>query len=255
MLNAALVLVLCLTVAKSIAMSLASWRSVTSGGALVDAVRRVESNTDEIRAEMYRLSPIDHRLAQAKPPAAKAALIFVFRGYSAVSAASLVVLIAGTSHSASSWLILAVGIAAAACTLLLLLTAVLRRLILGYEDWRTLDVELPALPFAQKWAVYAEQGSNVPIYFLVLMYLAVVGFAGLYSSINAVNGHAFATSSASSAITWLYFSITTVSTIGFGDVHPQSAGAQIAVISQIAAGPLLLSWLIAVLLTPKPTRD
>jgi hypothetical protein len=255
MVNAALAFALVLTATKAVAICLAWYRTMRDGRALLEAIRRPDWSVDEIRSEMERLSPLDGFIARIKAPALRACLKVGFRAYVVVSAATAILLAAGTSSVASAWLIVATGVSTATCTLLLLVTAMLRRVVYGNEDWRTLDVALPALPFASSWAVYRDHGSNVPVYFLVLVYLAVVGFAGLYSSIDAVDEHAFAVPSGPTAVTWLYFSITTVSTIGFGDVHPRSVGAEVAAISQIAVGPLLLSWLIAVLLTPRPVQS
>jgi Ion channel len=120
----------------------------------------------------------------------------------------------------------------------------------GREDRPTPDVSVPRVHFLSHWAVYSDRGSNVAVYFLVLVYLAIVGLAALYISIAAIDPSAFSSSVHTFSLTWLYFSLTTISTIGFGDVHAHSVGAQLAVMAQVAAGPLLLSWLVAVLLSP-----
>lgn len=87
--------------------------------------------------------------------------------------------------------------------------------------------------------------ANLSLYFLLLVYLAIVGFAGLCSAVNDAGPHAFSRDDLSvTPVTWIYFSMATISTLGFGDVHPTSTAAQIAVGCQIATGPLLLSWLL-----------
>jgi len=80
----------------------------------------------------------------------------------------------------------------------------------------------------------------------ILIAVAVVGFAGLYIGINAASHSAFIGSEGRSAIDWLYFSVTTMATIGDSEIRPTSTWAQVAVIAQLSTGPLLLSWLIAV---------
>jgi hypothetical protein len=37
--------------------------------------------------------------------------------------------------------------------------------------------------------------------------------------------------------------------VGYGDIHPHSSAATVAVSCQIASGPLLLSWLLATFLS------
>jgi hypothetical protein len=98
------------------------------------------------------------------------------------------------------------------------------------------------------WAVSRDRGANRSVYFLLLVFVSVVGYAVLYTSIHAGHPTAFDTGSDdTSIIGWIYFSATTVSTVGYGDIHPHTAIAAFSVTCQIASGPLLLAWLISVL--------
>jgi len=45
----------------------------------------------------------------------------------------------------------------------------------------------------------------------------------------------------------LYFSVVTFTTLGFGDVVPMSIGAQIATISEVIIGYLMLGGLLSIL--------
>jgi len=47
-------------------------------------------------------------------------------------------------------------------------------------------------------------------------------------------------------VPWLYFSVVTIATVGYGDIAPHSDFARLLTLSHIAAGPVLLSWVIAV---------
>ena len=213
-------------------------------------VRAETFSNDDILAEMLRLSPLDRKIADIPPTLTRRCLRLLFWGPFVICISLLVVLLVGKTEYAPAWLILAVGCASALYTALHLVIAVLRRLAFGRQDSRTPDVSVPRVHFLSHWAVYSDQGSNVAVYFLVLVYLAVVGFATLYSSISSVHPTAFSSSVETFGLTWLYFSLTTIATIGFGDVHARSVGAQLAVMAQVATGPLLLSWLVAVLLSP-----
>jgi hypothetical protein len=116
-------------------------------------------------------------------------------------------------------------------------------------------------PVFKQWAVFVEEGSNLPLYFLGLAYLAVAGFVALYSGLDAVLGGAYSPHRLAYApFSSVYLSVTTVSTVGFGDVHAARTLTEVASTWQIATGPLLLSWLLAVFLTPgartaRPTAD
>jgi Ion channel len=132
--------------------------------------------------------------------------------------------------SSPALLVLALGIATALNAVLHMVTAVVRRLILGHHDSHAPDVQVATL--TREWAVARDSLGNLSFYFLLLVYLVIVGFAGLYSAINAFDAHAFDHGHlALSFVTWLYLSITTLATVGFGDVHPVSVGAQVAVIA------------------------
>lgn len=137
----------------------------------------------------------------------------------------------------------------AVCFALLLVTtksfAVVWCLAFGRQAYRLFDVRIPAARQIKEWAVILEPGQNLIPYFLALVYMSVLGFTALYIGIAVVDAKAFAVLGSRSTITWLYFSITTIATIGDSRIAPSTLGAQVAVIAQLATGPLLLSWLIA----------
>ena len=101
------------------------------------------------------------------------------------------------------------------------------------------------LKFLEDWSV-AEAGNNVMMYFLALVYMSIIGFAGLYAGINAASPHDFVSNGGRSGISWLYFSVATMATLGDSDIDVRSTLCQVAVIAQLATGPLVFSWLVAV---------
>lgn len=149
------------------------------------------------------------------------------------------------SHVVSPQLLLAAGAATAAATLGLLLTSLFRRLILGRYEAYTSDVQIPKglrLPGA------ADVGGNLAVYFIMLAYLVVIGYASLDAAVATADPHAFAVAGvARTGFEWLYFSAITTSTVGYGDIHAQSTAAQILTLVQVASGPLFLTWMIAVI--------
>lgn len=234
---------------KATALLVGGVRTGSEGRKLIELVR-AGAPSAEMSAEIGRLNVVDGLISRIRPRPLCALVEFGFRGPVVITCGSVLLLLRDTAISNPTWLAPAVGVAVAACAVLHLAIALLRPLVIGREAWRTPDISLPKPAFAETWAVHTEPGSNVAVYFLALIYVAVLGFAGLYSAIYAAHPTAFHVSPAQSGFTWLYFSATTISTIGFGDVYPHAPGAQIAVLCQIAAGPLLLSWLVAILLTP-----
>lgn len=110
------------------------------------------------------------------------------------------------------------------------------------------DLQIPRLALIKDWAIL-EPGNNLMVYFLVLLYMSVIGFTTLYVGVNASSSSAFSISGGHSVFDWLYYSITTMATIGENTVAPRSTAAHVAVVAQLTAGPLLLSWLIAALAT------
>jgi hypothetical protein len=248
-----LLLALLLLAAKDLACVWGLTNQMRGDGAIA---RRLESG-DATQADfddyVAESNPIDGTLYRMNDGSIKNVLTKVFRSWFTVSVGSATVFaLAGATPSS---LVLCLGIATGLNAVLHLVTAVVRRLILGHHDSRASDVQVATL--TRNWAVARDPLGNLSLYFLLLVYLAIVGFAGLYRSIDAFDAHAFAYGHlALSAVTWIYLSITTIATVGFGDIHPLSVGAQIAVICQIATGPLLLSWLIAVFATqPRESRS
>lgn len=239
-------------VLKDLAIAWAGAAKLLIGARLVERLR----NGDGAELEHFPAlaNPIDRlllRVAGGSSPWARIAR-FSFTAPVVIVGGSAVAFV--FSDRENGLVTLALGIALATCSTLVVLTAVVRRLLFGAEDWKTSDVRIPAFkPFAG-WAMTREKGANRSVYFLVIVYLSVLGFASLYLAIGVADPSAFeGVRDSSSRVTWLYFSLTTLATVGYGDIHPASTGAMIATSGQIAAGALLLSWLLAAFLSsPAP---
>ncbi len=182
---------------------------------------------------------------------AGAALVLrvLFTAPAAIFVGTVVQFVAGSSSQRTLTAILGVGLAV--CAMFVLIAAVLRRLIIGKNDWKTSDVQIPKVPPFDSWAANREPGGNLSVYFVVLVVLSVLGFAGLYYGIEIAEPTAFAAASTASPVKALFSSATTLSTLG--DPRPLTDPARIAVLCQIATGPLLLSWLLSVFFGGAPS--
>jgi hypothetical protein len=244
-----LLLAFVLLVTKNLACTWGLINQMRDGGAIVQRLESGAANQADFDDYVSESNPIDRTLFRMRDGIARNALTKVFRSWFTVSVGTVTIF--ALADARPSWLVLGLGIATALNAVLHLVTAVVRRLILGHYDSRASDVQVATL--TRNWAVARDPLGNLSFYFLVLVYLAIVGFAGLYCSLDAFDARAFDHGHLTlSAVTWIYLSVTTIATVGFGDVHPLSIGAQIAVICQITTGPLLLSWLIAVFATQPP---
>ena len=249
MLFACLALVCALVALKDVAAFWGLAHQIRYGGELAPRMESREATQDDFDLFVANSNPVDRFLYAARNRRLARVLSRGFRSWVTVSAGCVAALLG--AGATSRFLVLAVGIATAINAMLHLITAVVRRLIFGQHDSHARDIQIATL--TPTWAVSREPLANLSLYFLVLAYFAIVGFAALYQGIDYMDSHAFAHDHlAISGVTWIYLSITTIATVGFGDVHPMSLGAQVAVIGEIATGPLLLSWLISVFLTPRP---
>jgi hypothetical protein len=254
MARALLIATILLIGVKVMAYILSLFKFCLIGGYLASELR--SGRGDDLKKNApARLNPIDRRLEMIAGGNSlwEKLLRTAFTAPMIITGASLLQLGLGSGDHLS--LTLALGISIALCSMLVLVTAVLRRLIFGAYDWETSDVKVPT-KFLSEWAVARDSGANNSLYFLILVYLSVLGFAALYLAIGAAQPSAFMQDGQSpSSLTWLYFSITTLATVGYGDIHPLSNAAKIAVTCQITTGPLLLSWLLSVFLSTRHEAD
>lgn len=77
--------------------------------------------------------------------------------------------------------------------------------------------------------------------------LLILGYADLYFKLSRNNSHFFKNDKILTAIDSVYFSITTLTTTGYGDIYPISNSAKVFVASEMIFGYILSSLLIAIL--------
>ena len=228
---------------KSYAVLWSFYRVFVSGNGLARLLRE-HAPDPALKAELRKLRPIGTWLYDLPKPLGPA-LATLFRGPITISLGAAVSVVAVTVGESAPGLLLALGVATAICALLHLVSALIWRLAFGREAYRLYDVKIPPFRQIKEWAVIHEPGQNLIPYFLSLLYISVLGFMTLYIGVSAVDPAAYAVSGGRSAFTWFYFSITTMATLGDSEAAARGVGAQIAVVAQLATGPLLLSWLLA----------
>jgi hypothetical protein len=117
-------------------------------------------------------------------------------------------------------------------------------------------------PYARryrKWAareVEADRNS-ILLYFLAIFFVVSSTYALCYNILYTLQSEKFhasfmafnMTNPDPNFLTWLYYSATTAATVGYGDIYPVNHWAQLVVIAQILSGPVLITWLLATVLT------
>ena len=271
MLLATLILAFVVIAAKLYSGAFGLARQLIGGGAVAKALRDKSPDAKErLLTLIYRSNRVDWlvysdefldkalRAGRVRLSWPRRLLLIGFRAPVTISGAAALELIGDGANAyghhlngPTAWAALVVTLTAALSATVHLMTAVFRRLIFGVYDSVANDIQPPERGLSEHWAVAKEEGSNLPLYFLGLVYLAVVAFVALYAGLDATTKHAFVgTDVVASPVNWIYLSVVTVSTVGFGDLHAHNTLGQLAVIWQITTGPLLLSWLLAVFLTP-----
>ncbi len=129
-----------------------------------------------------------------------------------------------------------------ALSFLMLLTALLNRLVLGPLDRFNPDLGLGRLASGR---VFYPDASPLGRYVLALLGTSTLGYTAVYVNLShasnafADEGHAIA------PVRWLYFTVTTSSTVGFGDIHPTNDLGRAFVLVQLASVSVFLAWAVA----------
>jgi len=243
----ALIVIAMLSV-KAMAMLDGMVRLIRSGPSLVRQIEDDHLSNVAIGSILLEWRPVERSIARISYPPLRLAMQGIFNGVGAVTVGMSTTMALFSTDRVTGGLLLTLGIMTATCAFLLLIFAVLRRLVLGQFDLRTDDIQVPNVLGFRNWQVHRD-GSNAAIYFMALVYVNASGFAALYASLARVGVGSFSHVDASSnALSWIYFSVVTLSTVGYGDVHPVNTIGQLAVLLQLTSGPLLLTWLVATLL-------
>jgi hypothetical protein len=111
----------------------------------------------------------------------------------------------------------------------------------------------------RKWAPEGVQGGRNPIllYFLAVFFVVTFTYALCYNILYILEDEQFSarfdafhlSNPDPNLLTWLYYSATTAATVGYGDIYPVNHWSQLVVIAQIFSGPVLITWLLATVLT------
>lgn len=136
---------------------------------------------------------------------------------------------------------------------LTVLVAPMMRMSLGRFDVHSSSLRPWIRPLRRRGTEEMPVRTALSIYFIVIILISATAFASAYDLLSVTSGHlhpAFSTGGHWGApwVEWLYFSVITVSTVGYGDIHPASTMGYWAVIAQVLTGPFLLTWVVAVVL-------
>jgi hypothetical protein len=95
------------------------------------------------------------------------------------------------------------------------------------------------------WWIRRQRLTNLSVLFLMLASETTLAFGALYSAIYRLHRAAFIVNQGdASPITWAYYSLTTFTTVGYGDIHPTEWFSELATATQLLSGPLALTWLL-----------
>ncbi|GAB6153715.1 hypothetical protein JCM17380_24650 [Desulfosporosinus burensis] len=81
----------------------------------------------------------------------------------------------------------------------------------------------------------------------LLSIILVMGYADFYFKLSRQYSHVFKDNMILSAIDSIYFSITTFTTTGYGDIYPISNSAKMFVASEMIFGYILSTFIMAIL--------
>jgi len=83
---------------------------------------------------------------------------------------------------------------------------------------------------------------------ILLSTILIIGYADFYFKLSRSYSYVFKDNMMLSAIDSIYFSITTFTTTGFGDIYPISHGAKMFVASETIFGYILSTFIMAILI-------
>jgi len=99
-----------------------------------------------------------------------------------------------------------------------------------------------------------DMGESFVVAFLASTFLAfVVAFSSLYWTLSLQDPQSF--SEPISRVDSVYFTLTTLSTTGFGDIHPVSGTAKVFVCLQIVSGFLLVTIVLTTIVSRLLSED
>ena len=82
---------------------------------------------------------------------------------------------------------------------------------------------------------------------ILLSIIVIIGYADFYFKLSNCYSYAFKDNISLSAIDSIYFSVTTFTTTGFGDIYPISHSAKMYVATETIIGYILSAFIMAIL--------
>jgi hypothetical protein len=203
--------------------------------------KRVRERRDDIELGRPRL--FSRTADEGKGNRLQKVLAFLFRTPTLVL---LALTLFALESVAADWALAFASVSLCALTIIMLVAALVTRLTLGPLDQFNPDLRVPT----SDKGFLAPQSSALGRYLLVLIGLTVISFSVIYSLIYEVSPGSFdmGTPPQTDVTAWLYFSATIASTVGFGDFHAASPLGRVAVLAQLGAGTILVTWIAAVFL-------
>lgn len=129
-----------------------------------------------------------------------------------------------------------------------LLVAPLLRLSLGPFDVRYSDLSRLVVLIKKRLPQTSNEREALAIYFLGLLIVSIICYALMAQGIYAISPRSFHFSWGDpNILSWIYYSISTASTIGDSQANITSTIGQVGSAAQLLTGPLLIFWLLSIL--------
>lgn len=97
--------------------------------------------------------------------------------------------------------------------------------------------------------IHKEKIRFFTLKIIAIIVALVTGYADFYFQLSRNYLHVFKDDLALSAIDSLYFSISTFTTTGYGDIYPISTSAKMFAASEMVLGYIVSSFVVAILVT------
>jgi len=97
--------------------------------------------------------------------------------------------------------------------------------------------------------IHKEKIRFFTLKIIAIIVALVMGYADFYFQLSRSYLHVFKDDIALSAIDSLYFSISTFTTTGYGDIYPISTSAKMFAASEMVLGYIVSSFVVAILVT------
>jgi|HubBroStandDraft_2_1064218.scaffolds.fasta_scaffold01750_5 ABC-type glucose/galactose transport system permease subunit len=113
-------------------------------------------------------------------------------------------------------------------------------LYIGAMLWKAACVSQGVLNADKMFPKYIPYRTTALVMLLMLAIALISAFAGLYIETNSVHSSTLPTEDLRNPIDAIYFSVVTITTLGYGDFLPYGTLARMIVVGELASGVLLL---------------